>query len=122
MKKQIILAVILVIGGILLFGFIKGPDTVSAKIVISGTEGLKITGKYTADGSEHTIEKVLPTEITIEAGRISLTVETSDGSEGLFAKVYVNDKLQVSGGQQHIDVAISGKTMFSSPKTHLKAY
>ena len=104
-KKHITLGVILVVGGFILFGVIKGPSTVTTRIALSGPDGLKITGSLTADGKEQDVNEILPAEITISA------------------KVYVNDKERVSGAQQRIQIDVTGNTLFSSkPKTHLKSY
>ena len=122
-KKHITLGIILVVGGFILFGVIKGPSTVTTRIALSGPDGLKITGSLTADGKEQDVNEILPAEITITAKRMSLLVKSSDESETLSAKVYVNDKERVSGAQQRIQIDVTGNTLFSSkPKTHLKSY
>lgn len=118
---KIIAAVILIIGAVFVYAMIKGPETVSSRFVITGTDGRKITGRYTADGIEQTIEKVLPAEITIDAKRLSLSVESSDKAQDIFVQVYLNDKLKVSGGHRYVKIEVSGKTLLSSPKTHLIA-
>ena len=121
-KKNIILCGILIVCGVVLFGVIKGPSTVTTKVVLTGSDGLQINGKYIADGIEHSVNEVLPAEITIAAKRMSLLVESSDESGSFFAKVFVNDEHRVSGGHLHIQIDVSGNTMFSSSKAHLKAF
>lgn len=118
---KIVAAVILVIAGVVALAVTKEPDTAFTKIIVTGTEGQKITGQYTADGIEQTIDEILPAEITIEARRLSLSVESSDESKDIFAQVFVNDNRRVSGGNQCIQVEVIGKTMFSSPRSHLIA-
>ena len=121
-KKHYVLVAILLVGGIVLFGVVIRPQTVTTKVVLSGPEGLQVTGSFTADGKEHDVNETLPAEITITAKRISLTVESSDETGSLLAKVFVDGKQRVSGAQRRIRVDVTGNTMFSSPRAFLKAY
>jgi hypothetical protein len=122
-KVQIIIVGLLVIGGIVLFGIMRGPSEVTTTIVLSGAEGLQVTGKYTADGEEFTIAEVLPTEITILAKRVSLLLENPDDSQNLFAEVQINGERRLAGGgTRNIQIDVKGNTMFSSARAFLKAF
>ncbi len=98
------------------------PDIVNTKIVLSGPAGVEVTGTYTADGKEHNMKKTLPAELSIDARRLSLLLESSSETGAISAEVLVNDKPRVSGGHQNIEIEVTGNTMFSStPRTHLVA-
>ena len=120
-KKHITFGVVIIVVGIILFSVAKGFDTVTTKVVLSGPAGLQITGSITADGEERDINEILPAEISITAKRMSLLVKSSDESETLSATVYVNGKQRVSGAQRRIRIDVTGNTMFSISKVHLKA-
>ena len=49
-------------------------------------------------------------------------MESSDESESIFAKVFLDEKLRVSGGQRRIKIEVSGKTPLSTPSAHLTAF
>ncbi len=121
-RKHYLLAAVLLAGGIVLLGVVTRTETVTTKIVLSGPEGLQVTGSFTADGKEHDVNETLPAEVTIIAKRMSLTVESRDGKESLAAKVFVDGKQCVSGAQRHIRVDVTGNTVFSPPRTFLRAY
>jgi hypothetical protein len=122
-KVQIVIVGLLVICGTVLFGIIRGPSEVTTTIVLSGTDGLQVTGKYTADGKEFTIAEVLPTEITILAKRVSLLLENPDETQNLFAEVKINgEKRLLGGGTKHIQIDVKGNTMFSSSRAFLRAF
>ncbi len=122
-KKKIVLISVALLAVVVIFGIAKVPDTVNTKIVISGPAEIKVTGSYTADGKEYNIEETLPTELSIDAKRLSLLLESSSETAAISAEVLVNDKLRVSGSHQHIQIEVTGNTMFSStPRTHLKAF
>ena len=121
-RKYYVLVAILLVGGIALFGVAIRPRAVTAKVVLSGPEGLRVTGSYTADGSEQDVNETLPAEITVTAKRISLTVESSAETESVMAEVFVDGKPRVSGAQRRIRVDVAGNGLFSSPRVFLKAY
>ena len=122
MKKAIIIAIVmllLVSGGLL--AIMNNPETTSIKVVVTGTEGQRITGQYTADGVKQTIERVLPTEISIEAKRLSMLIESQDDTKGIFAQVFVNDQQRLGGQNQCIQIEVSGQTLLSSSREYLIA-
>lgn len=121
-KKWYVLVAILLVGGIALFAVAIRLRAVTTKVVLSGPEGLRVTGSFTADGREQDVNETLPAEITITAKRMSLVIENSDGTESLMAKVFVDGKPRISGAQRHIRVDVRGNTVFSSPRAFLKAY
>jgi len=117
-----VLILLLVIGGIVLWGMEKNPDAVTTRVELTGADGLQVTGSYTADGQAYKVDEVLPAEITITAKKLSLLMESSEESESIFAKVFLDDKLSVSGGQRRIKIEVSGKTPLSTPSAHLTAF
>ena len=121
-KKYYVLVAILLVGGIALFAVAIRPRAVTTKVVLSGPEGLRVTGSCTADGKEHDVNETLPAEIAITAKRMSLTVESSDETESVMAEVFVDGKPRVSGAQRHIRVDVTVNSVFSSPRAFLKAY
>jgi len=100
----------------------KNPDAVTTRVELTGADGLQVTGSYTADGQAYKVDEVLPAEITITAKKLSLLMESSEESESIFAKVFLDDKLSVSGGQRRIKIEVSGKTPLSTPSAHLTAF
>ncbi len=122
-KNFVIPVIIFFVGVIVLFGVLKGRSIVTTRVVLSGTNGLRITGAYKADGKKYKVDEILPAEITISAKRTSLLVESSEESETIFGKVFLNDKLSVSGSQRHLKIKVLGNTIFSStPRAHLTAF
>jgi len=121
-RKHCVLVAVLLLGAAVLFGVVVRRHTVTTTVVLSGPEGLQVTGSCVADGKERDVNETLPAEITIAAKRMSLVVQSTDEAENLFAKVFVDGKPRVSGAQRHIRVDVTGNTMFSSPRTYLKAY
>lgn len=121
-RKHYVLVAVLLVGGMVLFGAVTRPGSVTTKVVLSGPDGLQVTGTFTADGKAHDVNETLPAEIAIRAKRMSLVVESSDETESLLAKVFVDGKPRVSGAQRHIRVDVTGSTLFSSPRAYLKAY
>ena len=120
-KKLIFAGLLLLIVGILLFDIIQSPASVSTRVILAGTEGLPVRGHYSADGNEYSLDEVLPAEIIVPARHFSLLVESSEPSEAILARVYVNDQYKVSGAQRKIEVTVKGRTMFSSPRVYLRA-
>jgi hypothetical protein len=121
-KKYITFGVIIIIVGIVLFSVAKSPDTVTTKVVLSDPAGLQINGLLTADGEKRDVNETLPAEISIEAKRMSLLINSPDESETLSATVYVNGRQCVSGAQRRIRIDVTGNTLFSAPRVFLKAY
>ena len=121
-KKYYVLVAILLVGGIALFAVAIRPRAVTTKVVLSGPEGLRVTGSCTADGKEHDVNETLPAEITVTAKRMSLTVESFAETESVMAEVFVDGKPRVSGAQRHIRVDVTVNSVFSSPGAFLKAY
>jgi len=122
-KNYVIPVIILFVGAIVLFSVLKGRSIVTTRVVLSGADGLRVMGAYTADGKEYKVDEILPAEITVSAKRVSLLVESSEESETIFGKVFLNDKLSVSGSQRHLKIKVLGNTMFSStPRAHLAAF
>lgn len=117
-----ILGAILLLGGVAFIVVAKAPHVVVVKVALSGAEGLQVTGRYTADGKAYEVDKILPAEINLAAKRMSLSVADANDSGTLFAQVYVDEELRVSGGgTQYIKVDVSGPTMFSSSRAFLQA-
>jgi hypothetical protein len=123
-KKLVLPALLLLLisGGFVFWDIQKNPDSVTTRIVLTGPDGLQVTGNYTADGKEFPVREVLPAEITISAKRLSFLVKSSDPSHSVSAEVFVNDKSRVSGSQRHIQIMVTGKTLFSSPRASLRAF
>jgi hypothetical protein len=122
-KLQIVIVGLLVIGGILLLGTIRGPNEVTTRIVLSGADGLQVTGKYIADGKEVAIDEVLPIEVSISGKRVSVLLESSDDSQSLLAELYINDKQVGAGGfKRNAQIDVKGNTMFSSAQGHFRAF
>ena len=123
MRKELyVLAAVLLVGGTLFFGVVLRRRSVLTTVVLSGTDGVQVTGFCTADGEEREVNETLPAEITIAAKRMSLVVQSADEAEDLSAKVFVDGKPRVSGAQRHIRVDVTGNRMLSSPRAYLKAY
>lgn len=125
MNKKLVfpaLLLLLISGGFVLWDIQKNPDSVTTRIVLTGPDGLQVTGNYTADGKEFPVQEVLPAEITIFAKRVSLLMKSSQPSESLSAEVFVNNKYQVSGSQRQIQITVKGNTLLSSPRVQLKAF
>ncbi len=122
-KKKIGLISAVLLAVVVIFVIAKEPDTVNTKIVLSGPAEIEVTCSYTADGKVYNIKETLPTELSIDAKRLSLLIESSNETAAISAEVFVNDKPRVSGRQQNIQIEVTGNTMFSStPRTHLKAF
>lgn len=122
-KQKIGLISVALLAVVVIFVIAKTPDTVKTKIVLSGPAEIEVTGSYTADGKEYKIKETLPAELSIDAKRLSLLLESSNETAAISAEVLVNDKPRVSGSQQHIQIEVTGNTMFSStPRTYLKAF
>jgi len=122
-KKKIGLISVVLLAVVVIFFIAKEPDTVNTKILLSGPAEIEVTGSYTADGKEYNIKETLPAELSIDAKRLSLLIESSSETAAISAEVLVNDKSRVSGRHQNIRIEVTGNTMFSStPRTHLKAF
>ena len=121
-RKLCVLVAVLLVGAAVLFGVVVRPRTVTTTVALSGPDGLQVTGSCTADGKQRDVNETLPAEIMITAKRMSLVVQSEDGAQDLFAKVFVDGKPRVSGAQRHIRVDVTGNTMLSSPRAYLKAY
>lgn len=121
-KKHYVLVAVVLLGAMVLFGLAIRPHAVTTKVVLSGPDGLQVTGSLTADGTARDVNETLPAEITITARRMSLLVESSNETESVLAKVFVDGKQRVSGAQRHIRVDVTGNTLFASPRPFLKAY
>lgn len=118
----IVLGTLFVLGVAAFVMATKAPHVVVVKVALSGAEGLQVTGRYTADGKAYEVDKILPAEINLAAKRMSLSVADANDSGTLFAQVYVDEELRVSGGgTQYIKVDVSGPTMFSSSRAFLQA-
>ena len=122
-RKPYLLVAILLVGGGVLSGVLTRPQAVTTKVVLSGPAGLQVTGSFTADGKAHDVDETLPAEITVTAKHMSLVVASSDETESVSAKVFVDGEPGVSGAQRHIRVDVKGNTMFrSTPRVYLRAY
>lgn len=121
-RKHYVLVAVFLVGGMVLFGVVTRVGSVTTKVVLTGPDGLQVTGTFTADGKAQDVNETLPAEIVIRARRISLVVAGSDETESLSAKVFVDGEPRVSGAQRHIRVDVRGNTLFSSSRAYLKAY
>ncbi len=124
-KKKIglILISVVLLALVVIFCIARKPETVNTKIVLSGGAGIEVTGSYTADGKEYNIKETLPAKLSIDAGRLSLLLESSRETAAISAEVLVNDRPRVSRRHQNIQIEVTGNTMFSAtPRTHLKAF
>ncbi len=120
--RTVIVGALFVLGGVAFVVMAKAPHVVVVKVVLSGAEGLNVTGRYTADGTEYEVDKTLPAEINLAAKRMSLSVADANETGTLFAQVYIDEELRVSGGgTRTIRVDVSGDTMFSSSQAFLQA-
>jgi hypothetical protein len=68
-----------------------GPRTM--KVELSGTPGMEVAGRYTADGSAFNFSGVVPTNFVVEAKHLAYTI-TNLGPDGeLEGRLFVGDKL-----------------------------
>ncbi|UCD50773.1 MAG: hypothetical protein JSW27_25025 [Phycisphaerales bacterium] len=122
-KYYLLVAIVLVGGGVVLLGLAVRPAVVTTRVVLSGAEGLAVTGSFTADGKEYEVNETLPAEITATARRLSLVLASADQGQNVTAQVFVEGKPGVSGAQRHIRVDVRGNTLLrSTPRVQLKAY
>lgn len=118
----VILSIIVIIIGFIVYDYIiMGPRTVDVRVEITGKEGIQVTGQYTADGADHTFEETLPATINIDCKRLLMTIHSLDESEDIFVQAFVDNQLCVGGGSKYVQINVTGKTMTSSPRGHLKA-
>ena len=125
MRKKLIIAgilLLLLVSGIVSFVILNGPDIMTTRIVLTGKEGLPITGQYTADGKEYPVNVVLPAEITISARRLSFLIASSDPSENVSAEVFVNDEHRVTGSQRQIEITVTGDRIFLPSLVRVRAF
>ena len=124
-KVGLILICVALLAVVLIFCAAIRPDIVNTKIVLSGPTGIEVTGTYIADGKEYDVQETLPAELSIDARRLSLLLESSSTTGAISVEVLVNDKPRVSGSHQNIKIEVIGNTMFSmfssTPRTHLMA-
>ena len=101
-KKKIGLISVALLAVVVIFCIAKEPNIVNTKIVLSGPAEIEVTGSYTADGKEYNIKETLPTELSIDAKRLSLLLKSSSETATISAEVLVNDKPRVSGRSRKV--------------------
>ena len=116
------LLLILLAGVMVILGILNKAETVTVRVVLTGSEGLPVTGHSVIDGNEYLIDEVLPAEITATAKRLSLLVESPESSEIITAELFVNGEYQMTGRQRQIEITVRGKTMFTPRLVRLRAF
>jgi hypothetical protein len=103
MKKKIILIVLAVVA---LVGILVAVDVLTRTgprdmtLDLSGTPGMVVSGKYSADGASHEFSGVLPTNIVVKARHFKFTIKKLADNGDIQGKLFVDGK----------DVAMSGTT------------
>src|SRR5437868_13262925 len=95
MNKKIILillAVVLLVGLLLGLDYLTRAGPREMKVELSGTPGMVVSGKYSADGAPRDFSAVLPTNIVVKARHFKFRIKKLADSGEIQARLFVDGK------------------------------
>ncbi len=95
----------------------RGYDQVRVRLELSGTQGMKLTGHYDADGVRYSFAGVVPTNLTFSARRFSYSIKKASEPGELRGDLYLNDSSRGASSTSAAGWGVAGSLDFRGPMT-----